>query len=194
MTKKTEHFSIQNAELEGRVVTLKAENTKPEFVGRKYLCTGGNGCSPTALGTKIFLRDIVTGESVGYTRRESIATVEPAFDVSPGIEWTPVMIPACLSTGMRHTKSGHPELVGLSFEGVKNTIWVHQDTLGQAAEYLTSLHKSVQREKEEAKRAGLAEAQAKLKAALATDDGKQDTDFEAITQAAHDILTALEGK
>lgn len=155
-----------------------------------YLVTGGSGCHPEALGTKIFLRDTITGKSAGYCRRESIEAILPE-----ATEEFVQSIPAYLLTGMRMCKEGHPELVGLSFTGLPDTVWIHRDTLGEAINHLRHLHMRKLEEDEAAKVQALTDAKARLKHALSGDFvGTLDDKDEEIRVAARELMAAMEGR
>lgn len=108
-SKKVDRSAINAAELEGKVVVANG--------GRKYLCTFGNGCCPTALGSKIFTKDVQTGMG-GLLYREEIEALTDEIVMESDL-------PAEFSGFV--TGDERLEQVGLSISG--KTIWMHKDAL-----------------------------------------------------------------
>jgi hypothetical protein len=80
-------------ELEGRAFVVA--RTDSEADGQHVLATGGFGCSPTALGRKVFIR--FEDGSQSYTRREFLDEAEPGYTFPT----------ACVFVVMEETGEGH---------------------------------------------------------------------------------------
>lgn len=103
---------IANAELLHKTFVIKPQFDNEKEEDRTYYATGGNGCMPNALGTKIYVRNVKTGEE-GFVRREDIVKMVPDVD--------PLTIPAVLQY-IGHDK-GDTNTVELCFSnGVKITV------------------------------------------------------------------------
>jgi len=72
-----EKTTTRDVNLEGKVVLIKKEAIKPEFHEEKKrmaYCTGGFGCAPNSLGSKVFALMLNAGEDTTW-RREHIECV-----------------------------------------------------------------------------------------------------------------------
>ncbi len=70
---------ITEEDLKGKIVVIKTENMKPEFLGaERQLCiaTGGNGCNPHGLGTGIFCKNIYSGKDVRWERYDVLGIIK----------------------------------------------------------------------------------------------------------------------
>ena len=71
--------SIIDEDLEGKIIVIKPENIKPEFVGaERQLCLAlsGNGCNPHGLGTGVFCKNIYTGKDVRWERYDVLGIIK----------------------------------------------------------------------------------------------------------------------
>lgn len=65
----------------GQFVVIKASALAPEFRAREnqiYKALDGNGCSPAALGTKVYCMSIFNGEEERWRREDIAGIVDPA--------------------------------------------------------------------------------------------------------------------
>jgi hypothetical protein len=70
----------KEADLEGSVIVIKPEKLTPEYRTADHqlcLCTGGNGARPDARGRAVFTKNLYSGKSGRFERRDIAGIISP---------------------------------------------------------------------------------------------------------------------